>query len=265
MSGRARGSGGGVADQERLRSRHAEALAELVAEQYGRMVGYAGKRLRTRGVPRSSADPEDIVQNALKSVLARTEPIDNVRAYIYKVMDNEINRAARHHCTGRGYAFLDVDLRLEEEPSVHPVDEAELGHIVDEAVSALPPQQRKVMLLTQELGMTQAEAARVMGAAPGTVGVHAHRAVRALRVSLVGLGVALVAWAAGNLMFGARSIIPAAGMGVQVGIAAAQVILSIGAATVLWAFATYTPGELWRGLQQRLGNGTSWPEAGPPN
>ncbi|MFG3035133.1 sigma factor-like helix-turn-helix DNA-binding protein [Streptomyces sp. NPDC048253] len=102
-----------------------------------------------------------------------------------------------------------MDVRLEDEPSVHPVDEAELRHIVDEAVGALPPQQRKVILLTQELGMSQAEAARVMGAAPETGGVHAHRAVRArrcprtalsahgavraLRVSLVGLGVALAA------------------------------------------------------------------------
>ncbi|MER5201192.1 sigma-70 family RNA polymerase sigma factor [Streptomyces sp. NPDC002755] len=254
-----------MADQEGSRSRHAEALGELVAEQYGRMAGYAGKRLRTCRVPRSSAGPEDIVQNALKSVLAYPEPIGNVRAYLYKVMDNEISRAARHHCTGRGYASLDVDVRLEDELSVHPVDEAELRLVVDEAVSALPPQQRKVILLTQELGMTQAEAARVMGAAPGTVGVHAHRAVRALRVSLVGLGVALVVWAAGSLMFGVRSIIPAAGIGMQVGIAVVQVILSIGAATVLWALATYSPGELWRGLRQRLKNGTLWPDDGPPS
>lgn len=60
-----RGSGGDVADQDRPRSRHAVALGALVEERYSLMVRYAASRLRNRGVPRSSVDPEDVVQNAL--------------------------------------------------------------------------------------------------------------------------------------------------------------------------------------------------------
>jgi RNA polymerase sigma factor (sigma-70 family) len=129
-------------------------------------------------------------------VLARTEPIENVRAYFYKVMDNEIKHAARQHFTGRGYASLDLDLREEENgPVVHPVADAELRHVVGEALGALPPQQRRVMLLTQGMGMTQAEAARVLKTSPGTVASHAHRAFVTLRVSLGALALALALWA----------------------------------------------------------------------
>lgn len=184
-----------VAELERPGHPNAEALRELVAEQYGKLVGYARKRLRARGVPESSADAEDVVQESLRLVLARTEPIENVRAYFYKVMDNEIKHAARQHFTGRGYASLDLDLREEENAVVHPVADAELRHVVGEALSALPPQQRRVMLLTQGMGMTQAEAARVLKTSPGTVASHAHRAFVTLRVSLGALALALALWA----------------------------------------------------------------------
>ncbi|MFD7996710.1 sigma-70 family RNA polymerase sigma factor [Streptomyces mexicanus] len=188
--------GGGVAERDRTGQPNAEVLRELVAEQYGKLVGYARKRLRARGVPESLADAEDVVQEALRSVLARSEPLGNVRAYLYKVMDNEIKRAAHHHSTGRGYGSLDFDLRAEEEPVIDSVaDDAEWRHVVGEALGALSLQQRRVMLLTQGMGMTQAEAARVLDTTPGTVATHAHRAFVALRVSLGALAVALVLWA----------------------------------------------------------------------
>ncbi|MFG2603114.1 RNA polymerase sigma factor [Streptomyces sp. NPDC048514] len=201
-----------MADREMPRSRHAEALGALVEDRYVRMVRFAGRRLHTRGVPQSWADPEDIVQNALKSVLAVTEPIDNVRAYVYTCIHHEVVHAAERHAKGSGYASLDADVRPEDEPAVHPVADAELRHAVDEALKGLPLQQRRVMLLTRELGMTQAEAARAMGSAPSTVGVQAHRAMRALRVTLAGLGTALTAWITWITTFGGRHLIPAAGI-----------------------------------------------------
>ncbi|MBQ0967528.1 sigma-70 family RNA polymerase sigma factor [Streptomyces sp. RK23] len=184
-----------MAELERPEQPNAEALRELVAEQYGKLVGYARKRLRGRGVPESSADAEDVVQESLRSVLAHTEPIENVRAYFYKVMDNEIKRAARHYFTGRRYASLDLDLREEEDgPVVHPAADAELRHVVGEVLGALPPQQRRVMLLTQGMGMTQAEAARVLKTSPGTVATYSHRAFVTLRVSLGALALSLLLW-----------------------------------------------------------------------
>ncbi|MGC0334485.1 RNA polymerase sigma factor (sigma-70 family) [Streptomyces sp. SAI-170] len=154
-----------MADEGRPGAGHAEALRALVEERYTKMVGYAARQLRTRDVPRSSADPEDVVHTALSAALARTEPIGKMRAYTYKIIQNEIDRAARLHHSGRGYASLDADVRLEDEPAAEPVAEAELRHVVTQALNGLPLQQRRVMLLMQ-MGMTHAEAARVLNVAP---------------------------------------------------------------------------------------------------
>ncbi|MGS2592021.1 hypothetical protein [Streptomyces hebeiensis] len=45
------------------------------------------------------------------------------------------------------------------------------------------------------MGMTQAEAARVLKTTPGTVATHAHRAFVALRVSLGALALVMALWA----------------------------------------------------------------------
>ncbi|MFB7650390.1 MULTISPECIES: sigma-70 family RNA polymerase sigma factor [unclassified Streptomyces] len=243
-----------VADQEGGRARRAMELGTLVGERYGQMVGLARKRLRAHGVPASSAEPEDIVQNALKSVLAGTGPIEHMRAYTYRVIEREAKRAVEHFYSGRGYASLDADVRLEDEPTVHPVAEAELRHVVAEAVSTLPRQQRRVMLLTQDLGLTQAEAARVLGAAPGTVGVHAHRAMVALRVSLVGLGVTLVAGTVGSMRFGVREIIPAAGVDTPIELAVARsLFITMGVVLAVLGLAIYLPGRRSRTPLRRMG------------
>ncbi|MFD0309106.1 sigma-70 family RNA polymerase sigma factor [Streptomyces sp. NPDC127119] len=200
-----------MADRDGPRPRHADALAELVAERYDRMVRYAARRLYARDVPRSSADPEDIVQNALLAVLAHDEPIGNLRAYLYTCMTNEATRAARHHYAGRGYESLDADVRPEDEPTICPVADAERRHAIDEAMAGLPRQQHKAFWLTWELGMTHEQAARVMGTATNTAGVHAHRAVKALRVALFGLGTALVAWTTWAVASGTRQVLPGSG------------------------------------------------------
>ncbi|MFF0737737.1 RNA polymerase sigma factor [Streptomyces chartreusis] len=233
-----------MVDRDRLRSRHAEALAELVEERYDQMVRYAASRLRTRDVPQTSADPEDIVQNALKAVLARDEPIGNVRAYLYTCMAHEIDRAARNHYAGRGYESLDADVRLEDEPTVRPVEEAELRHVIDEALAGLPLQQRRAMLLTRELGMTHMEAAQVLRSAPGTVGVHVHRAIRALRVTLVGVSTALVAWISCGRAVGLREVIPAAGVDSPAGAVTLGLASTVGVLlTVLVGLAMWTTGN----------------------
>ncbi|MBQ0855649.1 sigma-70 family RNA polymerase sigma factor (plasmid) [Streptomyces sp. BH-SS-21] len=232
-----------MAERDRPRSRHAEALAELVAERYDRMVRYAARRLRTRDVPRSSADPEDIVQSALKSVLAHDEPIGNVRAYLYTCMAREIDRAARHHYTGRGYESLDVDVRLEDEPVVCPIADAERRYFIDEALSELPRQQQRAFFLTWELEMTHAQAAEAMGIAAGTIGVHSHRAIKALRVTLAVLGTCLVSWVTCSVVLGKRVVFP--GAGAEFTLSASMVVpalsIAVGLISVVVCLVLYLP------------------------
>ncbi|MEV6756774.1 sigma-70 family RNA polymerase sigma factor [Streptomyces sp. NPDC051214] len=145
-------------------------------------------------MPRSAADPEDVVHTALLAVLAHREPISHLRAYLYQVMDHEMDKAAKRHARVRGYASLDADVRLEEEPVTDVLAQVLVRHAVKEALEGLPLQQRRVVLLQRELGMSHQEAARVLGSAPATVGVHAHRAVLRLRQTLVGVSAVLAGW-----------------------------------------------------------------------
>ncbi|MFD5234334.1 sigma-70 family RNA polymerase sigma factor [Streptomyces qaidamensis] len=195
--------------------RHADALAALVKGQYDAMVRSAAKRLNTRDVPRSSADPEDVVQNALRAVLAHDKPIEKVPEYLYRCIANEVDRAASRHYSGLRYVSFDAEVQPEDVPTARPVDDAELRFVVNQALAGLTLQQRKALLLTRELGMTQAEAARVLGMATATLGVHAHRAIKALRLALVGVGAALVSWVAWSVAFGNREIVPGSNIEVR--------------------------------------------------
>ncbi|MGV9454438.1 sigma-70 family RNA polymerase sigma factor [Streptomyces sp. NPDC003635] len=194
---------------------HGEALKDLVEERYQLMVRFAARQLDSLGVPQSAADPQDLVQNALCSVLKRSEPITFLRRYVYTCVRHEALRAAERHDTGRGYASLDADIRAEDEPAAPSFEESAAQRLViKEALAHLPLQQRRAFFLTRELGMTQAQAAKVLETAGPTVGVHASRAIKTLRAALVTLGTSLgvgVAWVTGQLAIGARQVSPGSG------------------------------------------------------
>ncbi|MEV8554242.1 sigma-70 family RNA polymerase sigma factor [Streptomyces glaucescens] len=201
-----------MAEYEEREPGHAEALGALVVERYAQMVGYARKRLRLCGVPLSSADPEDLVQNVLMSVLAHTAPIENLRPYVFTAIRNEVRRAALRCHGGQAYASLDADIRLETAGTVDPCDTADLRLEVKSALSSLPPKQRESVWCNKMLGLTQAETAEVMGAAPGTVATHVSRAVVALRGTLGAvLTVVLSLFAAAWVRTGTFPVLPAAG------------------------------------------------------
>lgn len=191
---------------------HAEALSDLVDERYGLLVGYARKRLAALDVPPAWVDAEDVVQNALESVLVRAEPIEELRPYVFAVIKNEVRHAARRYRSGLGYGSRDMDVQLEAaDPAIDPCDAADLRLDLQAALRALPPQQRAAAFCTKVLGLTQEDTAAVIKTTPGTVGTHVSRAMVALRLTLGGLGVALVAWGSAWLAGGMKEVIPAAG------------------------------------------------------
>lgn len=63
----------------------------------------------------------------------------------------------------------------------------EISHRVGAALDALPSKQRTAFLLRNHQGLSISEIAKVMRTAEGTVKVHLHRAVMALRQSLAGV------------------------------------------------------------------------------
>ncbi|MGW2748717.1 RNA polymerase sigma factor [Streptomyces sp. NPDC001450] len=200
---------------EELAAEHAEAVAALVAERYGKLVGYARNRLRAFNVPPAWVDAEDVVQNSLEKVLARSEPVGKVRPYVFKVVKNEAWHAAQRYRRGLGYGSLDAGVQLETAgAAADPCGAADLRLDLEAALSALPPQQRTAVLCTKAIGLTQAETALAMGKSPGTVATHVSRAVVVLRSALCAVFLMLVGGAvylACLLPSGRRLVDPAAG------------------------------------------------------
>ncbi|AEY94323.1 RNA polymerase sigma factor (plasmid) [Streptomyces hygroscopicus subsp. jinggangensis 5008] len=237
---------------------HAEAVAALVAEQYGQLVGYARKRLRVFDVPPAWVDADDVVQNALASVLARSEPVEKLRPYIFTVVKNEAWHAAQRYRTGQPYGSLDADVQLEAAgPAADPSGAADRRLDLADALDALPPQQRKAVVLNKALEFTQAETATVMKTAPGTVATHVHRAMVALRVTLGALGLALVAWGTAWLWGQRKKVIPAAGLEKVKDLNVLQLSLSVLAFVVVavgvGSYASARPDREPRTWWERLG------------
>ncbi|EMF52385.1 sigma-70 family RNA polymerase sigma factor [Streptomyces bottropensis] len=187
-------------------------MPNLFAERYEQMVGYARKRLHRYGVPPSAADPEDVVQTAFALVLARTDPIEHLRAYVFTVIRNEVSQAAKRYGTGQAYGRLDTDVRLETAgTAVDPCGTADLRIDLEAALGELPLQQRRAVLCHKAFGLTQAETATVMRTAPGTVATHVSRAVVTLRVALSALALVLMTCGTVWMWGGVTGAIPAAG------------------------------------------------------
>lgn len=75
--------------------------------------------------------------------------------------------------------------RLPEKPALAPPEsDPELAQAVKEALDTLPERQRDVFLLRHELGLTLSQIAERLGLAEGTVKIHLHRALLALRSRL---------------------------------------------------------------------------------
>ncbi|MFD7283549.1 sigma-70 family RNA polymerase sigma factor [Streptomyces sp. NPDC059862] len=236
---------------------HAEALSDLVGERYGLLVGYARKRLAALDVPPAWVDAEDVVQNALASVLGRAEPIEQLRPYVFVVIKNEVRHAARRYRSGLGYGSRDVDVQLEAaDPAIHPCDAADLRLDVQAALCALPPQQRAAAFCTKVLGLTQEDTAAVMKTAPGTVGTHVSRAMVALRVTLGALGVALVAWSTAWMAGEMKEVIPAAGWEKVEAFDWLKLVawmMMMGFVAAVWLYMSAPPEEEARTWWQRLG------------
>ncbi|MEU5539426.1 sigma-70 family RNA polymerase sigma factor [Streptomyces sp. NPDC020362] len=195
---------------------HAEAVAALVVERYGQLVGYARRRLRAFDVPLAWVDAEDVVQNALLSVLTRSKSIGKLRPYVFTVIKNEAWHATQRYRCGQAYGSRDADVQLEATgPAVDPCGTADLRLDLSAALSALPAQQRTAVFCTKVLGLTQAETARAMDKSPGTVATHTSRAVATLKLALGALAVALVGCATQWLRSGTWFVQPAAGGGLE--------------------------------------------------
>lgn len=160
-----------------------QVIRTLYLEHAGPLLGYA---LRLTSGDRAWA--EDVVQETLlrawKHPRALAPDRGPVRAWLCTVarnlvIDNDRARRARPPETGDDALAALPDARAEDR-----FDQAVLSWEVAEALGALTPEHRAVLLHTYYRGRSVADTAKALGVPEGTVKSRTYYALRALRVAL---------------------------------------------------------------------------------
>jgi RNA polymerase sigma-70 factor (sigma-E family) len=127
---------------------------------------------------------EDLVQTTLTKVYlrwTRVSGMDQPAAYARRILVNEATRSRWWRAAG------ELTGRLPEMPVSEARDDVTTSSAVWNAVLALPPRQRAVVVLRYYEDLSEAEIADVLGMAPGTVKSTAHAANQRLAGTLADL------------------------------------------------------------------------------
>ena len=156
-----------------------QAFGELVNRHAGGLWGVA---LRTLCNPDDAADA---VQDALISAFRRASSFRgeaSVRTWLHRIVVNVCIDRMRRERVRRTVPWPESDLRA---PRPDPATELATRLAVDDALAALPPEQRLAVVLVDVQGHPVAEAAEILQVPPGTVKSRCARA-RARLAALLG-------------------------------------------------------------------------------
>ena len=132
----------------------------------------------------SRSDAEDLVQDAVERGLRsdrRPARLDQLRPWMFRTIRNLHYDELRKRRVRREY--LEAEKRLSEEAGTADAARDALTRLAFEKLS---PKTREVLCLVDIMGLTYAEAARVMDVPPGTVMSRISRARRALLMIVEG-------------------------------------------------------------------------------
>lgn len=128
----------------------------------------------------SRVDAEDLLQAAIERLLRRSPRVDDLEAYLRRILYNLAADSWRR----RG-AWHRVPRLLPSQPSdgtgPDPVTTVDLRDALVRALRELPPRQRTVVVLRYWEQLTQAETAELLGCSEGTVKSTASRGLSRLR------------------------------------------------------------------------------------
>lgn len=147
------------------------------------------------GFARDREDAKDLSQDAFLKAFANLKNFDGRSSFytwFYRILVNLCLDYKRRQKRAPADEF-DETLEQQVEPSHEPktprapeqhVLAGQISRQVGRALEALPAKQRTVFILRNQQGLSIKEIAETMDTAEGTVKVHLHRAVMALRQSL---------------------------------------------------------------------------------
>ncbi|MCC6488104.1 MAG: sigma-70 family RNA polymerase sigma factor [Candidatus Hydrogenedentes bacterium] len=142
----------------------------------------AGLYAYVLAITADAADAEDIVHEVFERALARHQGFFGLRnpvGYMYRAARNAAyDRLRRLEVRERSRDRIATPAVLE---SIEPLTEAERAQQMNEALSALPVEQREVVLLRFYQEMTFSQIARVMGGSANTAASRCRYALTKLR------------------------------------------------------------------------------------
>ena len=151
-------------------------LSQRIADEIPRLRRYA------RALTRDFNAADDLVQDCLARALARVhlwQDGTNLRAWLFTILHNQyVNHVRRSAREGSAVALSESDSSLTSRPSQHR--RLELRDL-DRALTALPDEQRAVLLLVGLEGMRYEEVADILNVPVGTIRSRLSRAREALR------------------------------------------------------------------------------------
>lgn len=165
------------------------ARSERPPQRFTEFVAARGDRLFRTAVllTRNEHDAQDLVQNALAKAWGAWPRISADPApYVHRIMVNDFLSSKRRRWSGERPTDLLPERPVHDRRAAEPDDPA---HVVTtarplaDAVAALPPRQRAVVVLRYFHDLTETQTADAMGVALGTVKSQHAKALAALRIS----------------------------------------------------------------------------------
>ncbi len=163
----------------------ARAALPLLIDRYGHVVYHYCRRMLSDGD--DGDDVSQIVFLHAFEVIQRRQSIDNLRAYLLGIARYRcLDRLAMRRCAPILIDTEELERAVEYMalPDDSLTSDPRLTEALDEALDALEPRSRTVLLLRFQDGLSYAEISQVTGDRPGALRVRVARALRGLRRSL---------------------------------------------------------------------------------
>lgn len=177
---------------DRAKGGDARAFEELLQSHSDRLYAHVARIIG------AGADAEDVVQDACISAWRSIASFEGTsfRAWLFRIATNRSIDLIRQR---RRRGELPLEPPDDEEtgwaeaaapgPEIHELASGrETMTVVEEALAAIPPEQRAALLLRDVEGFDYAEIARITAAEPGTVRSRIHRGRLAVRNALIARG-----------------------------------------------------------------------------
>ena len=160
-------------------------LLEALFNAHGNELKYTLRRLFGDGPP----DPEDLVQSAFSQIanLKSDHPIENPKAYLFKVAINLGRRSVKHVASTRAFIETQAAFAGEQVEEISPerllVSREEISTL-DRALQALSPRQREIIVRSRLKGETYAQITAATGWSAPVISRELNAALKTLEAAL---------------------------------------------------------------------------------